>query len=157
MWHTHSGLQRADGAFGPLIVRQYNNKNSLLNMYDYDLEEHIISVNDWINETSISKFVNHHHNDGNNKPTSILINGKGSLLKFVLNEVTYETPRAQFKVKQGFRYRFRIINSGFLYCPIQISIDNHNLTVIATDGRLVDPVEIQNFIIYAGNLGFSKI
>ena len=127
-------------------------------MYDYDLEEHIISVNDWINTTAITKLIQHVDNDGNNKPDSLLINGKGAFFKFVSqNGVVYQTPRAQFKVKQGFRYRFRIINSGFLYCPIQISIDNHNLTVIATDGRLVDPVEIQNFIIYAGNLGFSKI
>jgi FtsP/CotA-like multicopper oxidase with cupredoxin domain len=121
-------------------------------LYDYDLVEHIITVNDWINETALTKFISHHHNDGDNKPTSILINGKGAFHKFITqNGDTFTTPRAQFSVKHGYRYRFRVINAGFLYCPIQISIDNHNLTIIATDGRLVEPVEIQNFIIYAGN------
>ena len=151
-WHTHSGLQRADGAFGPLIVRKYEDKNPYLSKYDYDLQEHIIILNDWVNETTVSKFTNYHHNEGNNKPTSILINGKGSALKFTdKNGNIHETPRAQFNVKAGYRYRFRIINAGFLYCPLQFSIDNHNLTIISTDGHLVEPVEVENFIIYAGN------
>ena len=99
LWHTHSGLQRSDGAFGPLIVRQYDEKNSLLNLYDFDLVEHIITVNDWINETSITKFISHHHNDGDNKPTSILINGKGAFHKFITQSGdTFTTPRAQFSV-----------------------------------------------------------
>lgn len=113
--------------------------------------EHIITLNDWINETSISKFISHHHNEGNNKPTSILINGKGSLNKFVSGDGTYMTPRAHFLVNKGHKYRFRVINAGFLYCPIQFSIDNHNLTIISSDGTLVEPVEVQNFFIYAGN------
>lgn len=134
-----------------MIVRQYDIKNSLLNLYDFDLSEHIMSVNDWINNTAITKFANHIHADGNNKPDSLLINGRGSYFKFTThNGSSFQTLRAQFKVKQGFRYRIRVINGGFLYCPIQISIDSHNLTIIATDGNLVEPVTIQNFVIYAG-------
>ena len=129
----------------------------MLNLYDYDLAEHIISVNDWINNTALTKFINHINFDGNNKPDSLLINGKGAFYKFSTknSNTTYQTQRAEFKVKQGFRYRFRVINSGFLYCPIQISVDGHNMTIIATDGRSVDPVEIQNFIIYAGEYSIT--
>jgi len=143
--------------FGPMIVRQYDSQNSLLNLYDFDLEEHIISVNDWTNNTAITKFVNHIYDDGNNKPDSLLINGKGAYYVFnQVNGTSHQTSRAQFKVQQGFRYRIRVINAGFLYCPIQISIDNHNLTIIATDGNLVNPVTIQNFVIYAGKDFFVK-
>lgn len=39
------------------------------------------------------------------------------------------------------RYRFRLINNGILDCPITVSIDNHTLLVIASDGNSVQPVE----------------
>ncbi len=112
-WHAHAGTQRADGIFGALIVREYDTQNA--DLYDYDLASHIIVVNDWINETSISKFSGHHHNDGDNKPTSMLINGRGAYARFSPNRV--ETPRATFRVTHGKRYRFRLINAGWLYCP----------------------------------------
>jgi len=131
----------------------------LLHLYDYDLTEHIICVNDWINSTALTKFLNYVYSDGNNYPDSLLINGKGAFHIFSTNnsDRTYQTQRAEFIVKQGFRYRFRVINSGFLYCPIQISVDQHNLTIIATDGYSVDPVEIQNFVIYAGEYSILKV
>ncbi len=39
------------------------------------------------------------------------------------------------------RYRFRMINNGILDCPIMVSVDNHTLLVIASDGNPVQPVE----------------
>lgn len=152
LWHAHAGIQRADGIFGPLIVRQYDDDNIHLDKYDFDLVEHIITMNDWINETSIAKFSGHHHNDFDNKPHSLLINGKGVINKASFTEqYSYiETPRALFTVKPGFRYRFRLINAGFLYCPLEFSIDDHNLTIIASDGRSLEPYEVVSLIIYAG-------
>ncbi|KOB77130.1 Laccase 1 [Operophtera brumata] len=35
---------------------------------------------------------------------------------------------------QGKRYRFRLINANFLNCPVEFSVDGHNITVIASDG-----------------------
>jgi L-ascorbate oxidase len=150
-WHAHSGMQRADGVFGPFIVHEYDEANAYLNAYDYDLASHVITVNDWINETTIAKFAGHHHNDGDNKPSSVLINGRGVLQTYTDSSGrVYETPRASFNVSFGYRYRFRLINAGILYCPIEFSIDGHNLTVIASDGNLLEPREIQSLIIYAG-------
>lgn len=151
-WHAHAGLQRSDGFFGPLIVHQYENKDPHVDRYDYDLQEHVITVNDWINGTSIEKFAGHHHNDGDNKPRSILINGKGVLVNITdtRDNQVYQTPRAVFSVEKGKRYRFRMINAGILYCPIEFSVDNHNLTVIATDGNNIEPYEVQSLIIMAG-------
>lgn len=146
-YHAHSGLQRADGVFGHLIVREYDKNNVHLDKYDFDLIEHVISVNDWLNNTSIAKFSGHHHNDGDNKPNSILINGKGVLND---NGNSIEMPRAEFFVKSGKRYRFRLINAGVLYCPIEFSIDNHRLIVIASDGKPLEPYNVESLIIYAG-------
>lgn len=153
IWHAHSGLQRADGVFGPIIVREPIELNPYAANYDYDLAEHVITVNEWMNETAIAKFAGHHHNDGDNKPSSILINGKGVMIKFKLDNGSYiDMPRAEFKVVYGKSYRFRLINAGILYCPIEFSIDSHNITVIASDGRYLEPKEVVSLVIYAGLL-----
>jgi L-ascorbate oxidase len=146
-------LHRADGMFGPLIVRSYNDIHSSL--YDYDLAEHVITVNDWANVTAMTNFLN-----GNNKqPAAILINGRGALQAFINSTTnqTYQTPRSVFRVTQGYRYRFRLISSGYLYCPMEFSIDEHNMTLIAGDGNPVEPVEVESIIIYAGWLEFSLL
>jgi FtsP/CotA-like multicopper oxidase with cupredoxin domain len=44
-------------------------------------------------------------------------------------------PRPEFEVEPEAKYRFRVINAGSLFCPVQISVDNHTLTLIAADGR----------------------
>jgi L-ascorbate oxidase len=133
-------------------VHDYDVENPYVDAYDHDLAEHVITVNDWINETSIAKFAGHHHNDGDNKARSILINGRGVLYAHSspANGTLFETPRAQFKVVQGQKYRFRLINAGVLYCPIEFSIDEHNLTVIASDGNYVEASQVESLIIYAG-------
>lgn len=151
LWHSHSGLQRADGVFGPIVVREYESDNPYLAEYDFDLPEHVITVNDWTNETSIGKFSGHHHNDGDNKPSSILINGKGVLANFLNPQGDrVQTPRAVFHVEKGKRYRFRVINAGILYCPIEISIEGHSLKVIASDGNFLEAFRTETFVIYAG-------
>lgn len=42
---------------------------------------------------------------------------------------------------QNKRHRFRLINAEFLNCPIELSIDNHTMNIISTDGRDIEPVE----------------
>jgi L-ascorbate oxidase len=153
MWHAHSGLQRQDGVFGAFIVRTNSIENIHVKKYDFDQSEHIIIINDWLNITGIEKFVQHHHNNGDNKPDGILINGKGVYYEYQTSlKGIVETPRAVFTVKKGFRYRFRLINAGSLYCPIRISIDNHNITVISTDGNDVEAIEVESLTIYAGRV-----
>ena len=122
-----------------------------MQLYDFDLSEHVIIVNDWLNETAIEKFVQHHHSSGDNKPEAILINGRGVYYQYQTNlKGMNETPQAVFTVQKGYRYRFRLINAASLYCPIKISIDNHNLTIISTDGHDIEPYEVTNLIIFAG-------
>jgi len=150
-WHAHAGLQRSDGFFGPMVIHKYTHQNPHIKMYDFDLPEHVIIVNDWMNSTMIEKFADFHHNDGDSSPRSILINGKGVLQKMYNSDgKVFQTPRAVFTVESGKRYRFRIINAGILYCPIEISIDSHNLTVISSDGSDVEPYEVESLVIMAG-------
>lgn len=75
-WHSHSGIQRMDGVFGALVIRQDDAAEPHLGLYEHDLPEHTIIINDWLVELSINRFTHHHHAGGDNKPASMLINGK---------------------------------------------------------------------------------
>lgn len=218
-WHSHIGMQRTDGAFGALIVRQPMKKIRYGKLYDYDLPEHIIVIQDWDIRTGTSSFNSFHHSIGNNKPKNILINGKGkyyekpvelsndilrgqtdkkfanpptttdqNVLHYAYGDpndvpavpgldpayislIPAETgtnqlsdrkrqtrsteepilvPLEVFEVHQGQNYRFRTINAGFLNCPVEISVDNHSLTVIASDGWYFEPVIVSTLVTYAG-------
>lgn len=199
MWHSHVGMQRSDGVFGALIVRKAVDLHD--NLFDFDMTEHIMITNDWTHVTGASKFTAHHHGTGDNKPSNILINGRGKYFgnmtkveaqdeeeiamttEETVEDATEEQlhvettekvavepvklvrhkrglvppnkhapfiPFETFNVVQGNRYRFRHINAGFLNCPVQISIDNHTLTAIATDGNDIEPKEVTFLVTYAG-------
>lgn len=95
------GFQRADGVFGSLIVRQSPDRDPQSRLYDHDLPEHVILVSDWLGELGVSKFVAHHHDDGDNKPTSMIINGRGRIPKPRDELTANETmPLAVFNVEQ---------------------------------------------------------
>ena len=63
---------------------------------------------------------------------------------------TAQTPREELEVEQGKRYRFRVISNGVVLCPLRISVDNHSLEVIASDGSPVEAFEVESFDIHAG-------
>ena len=77
--------------------------------------------------------------------------GKGAFQRLTnsKNESAY-TPYHTFHVQQGRRYRFRVISNGILNCPIQFSIDNHTIIVIASDGNPFQPIELQSLNLFAG-------
>jgi FtsP/CotA-like multicopper oxidase with cupredoxin domain len=75
-WHAHSGLQRSDGIFGNLVIREPAELDPHLGMYDVDTPKYSILINDWLVELSVNRFANHHHSAGDNKPASMLINGE---------------------------------------------------------------------------------
>lgn len=75
-WHAHVGMQRSDGVFGALVTRQTPVTDPHFSFYDLDLPEHTIFVNDWLNELTLNRFSHHHQAGGDNKPSSMLIQGK---------------------------------------------------------------------------------
>jgi hypothetical protein len=96
-----TGFQRADGVFGSLIVRQSRQSDPQSSLYDYDLPDHVMLVSDWLGELGVTKFVAHHHDDGDNKPSSMLINGRGRIPKDRSELTANETmPLSVFNVKQ---------------------------------------------------------
>ncbi|CAH2098222.1 unnamed protein product [Euphydryas editha] len=139
-WHSHSGMQRADGAAGALIIRKPKSQDPYGNMYDYDKSEHVIIVTDWIHELSVGMFTDHHHAKGDNKPPTLLINGVGRFRFFNDSSRPTYMQAARFDVEQGYKYRFRVINAEFLNCPIEMSVDGHNITVIASDGYELEAI-----------------
>lgn len=229
-------MQRGDGAFGALIIRRPVTSDPHSKLYDFDIPEHIMSLNDWAHEPGVSMFSSHHHSSGDNKPPNLLINGKGRFYQRteltsaasstvpttpeVVEEITEPTgnttptsnlddiepneneshteaiarqkrrqrisapnhlysalpeiqtnhiqshikrervllateeskfmPLESFKVTKNYRYRFRVINAGFLNCPIELSVDEHNLTVIASDGFDLEPLQVSSLVLYAG-------
>ncbi|XP_065567197.1 uncharacterized protein LOC136031488 isoform X1 [Artemia franciscana] len=146
-YHSHSGFQRADGVAGSFIVRQAATRDIHARHYDHDLPEHVIFVSDWLHEMGLTKFVSHHHDDGDNKSPNILVNGMG---RFSKDEEKTDTPLASFNITQGYRYRFRLISNSILNCPIQMSIDNHTMKVLASDGYPIVPIEVDAITIAAG-------
>jgi hypothetical protein len=60
------------------------------------------------------------------------------------------TPLEVFTMTPGKRYRFRLINSFGTVCPAQFSVEGHVLTVIATDGESVQPVNVNTIISFSG-------
>ncbi|XP_055636865.1 uncharacterized protein LOC129775791 [Toxorhynchites rutilus septentrionalis] len=219
-WHSHTGMQRGDGAFGALIIRRDNDPQRI--MYDYDLSDHVITVQDWGHVGGVQMFTAHHHSTGDNKPPNILINGRGKYFKrFPKTSITTTTsnpisttaktlndaellqnsndtnlkllsiepqannttdsssstrplsrtkrqsrtvnfnavvvpesehiPLKVFYVEQMKRYRFRLINAEFLNCPVELSIEGHNMSVIASDSFDINPVDdLASFVSYAG-------
>ncbi|RUS80325.1 hypothetical protein EGW08_011926, partial [Elysia chlorotica] len=149
-WHAHSGMQRADGMYGAIVVRQPASRDPHFALYDHDLSDHVIIVTDWTPRMTLPDFLDHHHDDAKPFPPQILINGMGAYAEFKSGSNTIFTPRASFTVEGGKRYRFRVISNALSMCPMQISVDGHNLTVIASDGSPFQPVEVDSFDILNG-------
>ena len=154
-YHSHIGAQRSMGVFGAFIIRERLSTN---------IEEHIMQIqdwnHDWESDTGHMKMLygiyNGRHKwqgsqslDGSFfslfKFHSGLINGKGR----VYSPVNNMAPLTTYMVQQGKRYRFRVIGTGSLY-PFRISIDDHPLTVIASDGYDLEPITAESFIINPG-------
>ena len=74
-----------------------------------------------------------------------LINGRGRHRDVPLNKTSLST----FKVQRNSRYRFRLIGAQGLFA-FRFSIDEHNLTLIATDGHFVQKREVDFIIIHSG-------
>lgn len=171
-WHSHVGVQRGDGAFGGLIIREpiIDLPPQIRKTFDEDLLEYPMFMHDWEHKEGLVTFNIFHHSMGDNKPENILINGKGRY--FVPDserkehstdgltssdqfdskkqEPTSIAPYETFEVTKGSKYRFRTINAGFLNCPLEISIDNHTILVIASDGHYIEPVMVDSLVSYAG-------
>ncbi|XP_073819695.1 multicopper oxidase 3 [Musca autumnalis] len=132
-YHSHYGMQRARGVAGPLVIRQTKENNRHANLYDYDLIEHTLVIQDIA------------YNADMTRPRNIVINGKGRnhLNSWADNDSRHRYER--LNVSPGMRYRMRVISNGVFNCPLEFSIENHRMLMISTDGNDLQPVYADKF------------
>ncbi|XP_053949626.1 uncharacterized protein LOC128857857 isoform X1 [Anastrepha ludens] len=140
-WHSHVGHQRGFGIAGALVVRQPKADDMHSALYDFDLSEHTIMLQDWMYDPEGST------------PQSILIDGVGRKVPPANGaKLQHSAPTlySTYSVVRGGRYRFRVIFNGIANCPISLSIDNHELVVIASDGNDIEPVKVRKITLHGG-------
>ncbi|BES97114.1 Multicopper oxidase [Nesidiocoris tenuis] len=148
-WHAHTGLQKLDGVYGSIVVRQPPSLDPNSHLYDYDLTTHVMLLSDWLHEDAQERFPGRLAANQGQDPETLLINGKG---QFEDPNTRYRTntPLEIFTITPGRRYRFRMINSLATVCPAQLTIQGHPLVLIATDGEPVHPVVVNTIISFSG-------
>ena len=177
-YHSHSGAQRTDGLFGALIVRE-NSPPQDIDPFIDEPENYTLTLIDWQKENSLDLFAQIHagiryfDQDGvpptpartanANDPRvprtcspdgtvvgpvsywSGLINGLGRHRNIQYNKTRLST----FTVTPSRNYRFRLIGAQSLFA-YRFSIDEHRLTLVATDGHFVQPTIVDFIIIHSG-------
>jgi len=122
-YHSHNEFQRDDGMYGPVIIRDPQAAGSC---------EHTIMIQEWYYNTAQHRFTH----DKEEKPTSLLVNGVGRQSGAITSWQVFSVHPAICS-----SYRFRLVSSVSLHCPVIFSIEEHSFTVIATDGEYLVPEE----------------
>jgi FtsP/CotA-like multicopper oxidase with cupredoxin domain len=148
-YHSHVGVQYGEGLFGPLIV----DERTPIAAYD---REEILLINDWFWPTGdeilaklVKKPMDGKKMEMKDDPAgdvpfqSGLINGKGRA------PGDTKSPLTVVEVKKGETLRLRVINGSSTYA-LRFQVDGHPLTVIATDGAPMQPVEVDNLVLAVG-------
>ncbi|XP_043604927.1 laccase-4-like [Bombus pyrosoma] len=148
LWHAHTATQKLDGVFGSFIVRSPPQDEPHQNLYDFDLANHVIVINDWFKEEATSRFPGRRAGVVHQNADAFLINGKGRYID--PSSATSNIPFEVITVDANQRYRFRLINSFCTVCPTQLTIEGHSLTVITSDGQPMQPVVVDSIVSLAG-------
>ncbi|TFK86579.1 multicopper oxidase [Polyporus arcularius HHB13444] len=133
-YHSHHSTQYCDGLRGPIVV--YDPNDPARHLYDVDNEATVITLSDWYH---VAARLGPRFPPGSD---STLINGLGR------SASTPTADLAVIKVTHGKRYRFRLVSMS---CDPNyvFSIDNHDLTVIETDGINTKPLAVDSIQIFA--------
>jgi FtsP/CotA-like multicopper oxidase with cupredoxin domain len=131
------------------VVRQTPSRDLHSHLYDFDLTNHLMMLQDWMHEDSTERFPGRLQVRPGQDPDTILINGRGQFRDPQTGLMT-NTPLEVFTVTPGRRYRFRMINAFCTVCPAQLTIEGHPLLVISSDGEPVQPVPVNTIISFTG-------
>lgn len=162
-YHSHAGAQRAKGLYGALVILDRDPPPIVKDVS----QDFVVQVQDWNHDYDVDQAFLYSEagvflNRTEIKPSlaldgskfslwyaeSSLINGKGRYHD-PKSGTHNEAPLEMFNVGQNQTYRFRLINAAAMY-PYRVSIDGHPLTVIASDGFYVKPIEVESVIIHPG-------
>ncbi|KAI1263856.1 multicopper oxidase [Xylariaceae sp. FL1019] len=148
-YHSHYSAQYSGGMYGPIVV--YGPRNA---KYDIDLGP--IMVNDWYHEDYYETVQEVMAPNANGRPLSDnnLINGKMTFDCSTVEvgdtaQCTSNAGLSKFRFQAGAAHRLRFINSGSEGVQ-RISIDQHNMTVIANDFVEIQPYDTQVVTIGVG-------
>ena len=161
-FHSHTEFQRDGGANGALVIREHLVESASLPPFIpeppllppflqkllstvCDRTDHHIVLQEWY--TSLAEYRYHHNRF--QPARSILVNGRGRS-NFDSTLIPWQVFNLD-PINDGCtQYRFRLISSASLHCPIQFSIEDHVFTVVATDGQYIDPLQATTITIANG-------
>ncbi|XP_034257023.1 laccase-4-like [Thrips palmi] len=149
IWHAHIGFLETDGLFGSLVVRERRSADPHADLYDEDLAEHALMVWHWYPHRSDEYLPLRLHRNESVSGAGLLVNGKG-VIQDVGGVRGLDAPHEEIRVQQGKRYRLRLAFNSAIYCPVHLSIDNHTMTAIASDGGDIKPVQVDSLMLNAG-------
>lgn len=121
-YHSHFDLQAWEGIFGGIVINGPASSN-------YDEDKGMLFLNDWSHETVDELY----HTAQTSGPPTLdngLINGT--------NIYSSSGHRFNTSFTNGTSYRFRLVNAA-IDTHFKFSIDNHTLTVIASDLVPIEP------------------
>ncbi|XP_071083033.1 uncharacterized protein [Haliotis cracherodii] len=162
-YHSQISGQTGLGLYGPLIVKRKQEVYvpehvMLLQDWNHDLDPETVylkgvtSAYSCSTSANCSKYEQTRSSDntkfGNFEFHSGLINGRGRFYDPITGRHN-GAPLTRFAVTEGMVYRFRVINAATVY-PFRVYVPGHTLTVIATDGQDLQRIEVDSFIIQAG-------
>ena len=173
-YHSHTKAQRAKGLFGAVIVKErvappldipFEDKpgNHTMIFVDFLSETLANSTNNF--KSLLSFFTNNLATNGKvpfyatcssdgSKNSEILFkeglgNGLAVEVKTMGNFGIETLTLSSFNVQQSKTYRLRLIGAQQTW-TYRFSIDDHQLTVIATDGHLIQPYMTDYIVIHGG-------
>ncbi|KAB8226351.1 Cupredoxin [Aspergillus novoparasiticus] len=138
-YHSHFSLQAWEGVFGGIVIH-----GPATGEYDEDLG--VLFLNDWPHRTFNEMYMGQIRNPappvidtGLINMTNVWVNSDG------------DTVGQRFKTEfvPGKKYRIRLVNAA-MHAHFRFSIDNHNLTVIASDFVPIVPFTTNNIAIGMG-------
>ncbi|XP_059140776.1 uncharacterized protein LOC131928705 [Physella acuta] len=151
-YHSHMGTQLSSGLFGAFIIRA--------KVVTRD-PEFVMILQDWNHfmdgDTAFFKMLYGVYENGHRvAPSTSFDGGKFSMFKIhsvLVNGMgrfgDVKAPLAVFEVDPNTKYRFRVIGATNNY-PLILSIDQHTLEVVASDGYPIHPQLVDSFIINPG-------
>ena len=176
-YHSHSGAQRTEGIFGALIVKEVGNtpklnlkaEEHILSLLDWQLEPSDVLFTRlrskigffppsipygavptggpyWVKFGADNTLV------GTIPYWSGIINGLGRHPSVPYNSSRLSVFNVAYRddtVANPAYYRFRLIGAQSLYA-YRFSISGHSLLLMATDGYLIQPVQVDYIIIHGG-------
>lgn len=157
-YHSHAHDHRTLGLFGALIVREMGNitfaRNvtqtilSYFNREGLSMAAGVQTINDFPDRHTLT-LLDWKHNSTEPEVWSGLINGRGRFNPLATVGTSIVTDLSVFTVSRNSVNRFRVIGAQHTN-GYYLSIDNHKLHVIATDGIFFEPVTVDYLFVHSG-------